>query len=45
MATKKELLKTLTDAGVEGYSLASSKEDLEDAIALIEPPVIRQKGI
>lgn len=45
MATKKELLKTLTDAGIEGFSLTSSKEDLEDAVAVIEPSVIRQKGV
>ena len=45
MATKKELLKTLTDAGVEGFSLSDEKSDLEEAVANIEPAVNRQKGV
>lgn len=45
MATKKELLKTLTDAGVEDFSLSDDKSDLEEAVTNIEPAVNRQKGV
>ncbi len=45
MATKKELLKTLTDAGVEGFTLSDDKSDLEEAVANIVPAVNRQKGV
>ena len=45
MATKKELLKALTDAGVEGFSLSDDKDDLETAVANIVPAVNRQKGV
>ena len=45
MATKKELLKTLTEAGVEGFSLSDDRSDLEEAVANIEPTVNRQKGV
>lgn len=45
MATKKELLKTLTKAGVEGFSSLDDKSDLEEAVANIEPAVNRQKGV
>ncbi len=45
MATKKDLLATLTDAGVSGFSMSDDKTDLEDAVANIEPVVYRQKGI
>jgi hypothetical protein len=45
MATKKELLKTLTEAGVKGYSTSDSHADLEKAVAVLVPPVNRQKGI
>jgi len=45
MATKKELLQTLTDAGFEGFSLSDDKSDLEEAVANIEPAVNRQKGV
>ena len=45
MATKKELLKTLADSGVEGFSLSDEKSDLEEAVANIEPAVDRQKGV
>ena len=45
MATKKELLKTLTDAGVEGFTASDPRADLEEAVANIEPAVNRQKGV
>jgi hypothetical protein len=45
MATKKELLQTLTDAGIEGFSLSDDKADMEAAVAKIQPAVIRQKGV
>lgn len=45
MATKKELLKALTDAGIEGFAVSDDKSDLEEAVANIEPAVNRQKGI
>ena len=45
MATKKELLKTLTEAGVEGFSLSDDRSDLEEAVANIVPAVNRQKGV
>ena len=45
MATKKELLKTLTEAGVEGFSLSADRSDLEEAVANIVPAVNRQKGV
>ena len=45
MATKKELLKTLTDAGVEGFTLSDDRSDLEEAVANIVPAVNRQKGV
>ena len=45
MATKKELLQALTDAGVEGFTGSDDKSDLEEAVANIEPVVNRQKGV
>ena len=45
MATKKELLKALTEASVEGFTLSDEKDDLEEAVANIEPAVNRQKGV
>ncbi len=45
MATKKELLKTLTEAGVEDFTLSDEKSDLEEAVANIVPAVNRQKGV
>ncbi len=45
MATKKELLKALTEAGIEGFTMADSRTDLEKAVAKIDPPVTRQKGV
>ena len=50
MATKQELLKALTAAGVEGYSKSDSKPDLEEAAAaagvdLNPPDVTRNKGV
>ncbi len=45
MATKKELLATLTAAGEEGYGMTDSKEALEIAVASLVPAVNRQKGV
>lgn len=45
MASKKELLKTLTDAGETGFSIADSKIDLEKAVSGLVPAVNRQKGV
>jgi hypothetical protein len=45
MATKKELLKALTDAGVTDFTLDDSKTDLEAAVAALVPAVNRQKGV
>ena len=45
MASKQELLKALTEAGVEGYSIADPKPKLEKAVADLVPAVNRQKGI
>ena len=45
MATKKELLQALTEAGVEGFTLSDDKSDLEEAVAKIEPAVNRRKGV
>ncbi len=45
MATKKELLQTLTEADVEGFTASDEKSDLEEAVANIEPAVNRQKGV
>ncbi len=45
MATKKELLATLTAAGEEGYAMTDPKEALEAAVAGLVPAVNRQKGV
>ena len=45
MATKKELLQTLTEAGVEGFTASDDKSDLETAVANIVPAVNRRKGV
>ena len=45
MATKLELLKALTEAGKDGYTMADSKEYLAAAVAGLVPAVNRQKGV
>lgn len=52
MATKKENLTTLTDAGMDGFTLADSAEDLDFAAQLVladlasdDPVVDRRKGV
>ncbi len=45
MATKKELLQALTDAGIEGFTASDDKADLEKAVANIVPVVNRRKGV
>jgi len=45
MATKTELLATLSAAGVEGYTMATPKDELVEAVAALDPIVDRRKGI
>ena len=45
MATKQDLLDTLTEAGVDGYTFSDSKTAIEEAVAKLVPAVNRQKGV
>ena len=45
MATKLQLLTTLTNAEVDGFSMADDKTDLEAAVAGLDPVVDRRKGV
>ncbi len=45
MATKLQLLATLTTAEVDGFSMADDKTDLEAAVAALDPVTSRRKGV
>jgi hypothetical protein len=45
MATKLELIAALENAGFDGYSMTDAKEDLEAAVAAIDPVIDRRRGI